>query len=97
MSRTSPLPTDEIIAAAGGPSALARQLGIKPQGISQWRRVPPERVLEVERITGISRYQIRPDIYGDAPIDFDGPSPAVAAGPLGPHARAGHPLSGADA
>lgn len=97
MSQLAPLPTDEIVAAAGGPSALARKLGIKPQGISQWRRVPPERVLEVERVTGISRYQIRPDIYGDDPSDFDGPSPAVAAGLDRPHGEAGHPFTGADA
>jgi hypothetical protein len=56
-----------LIELAGGPSALSRQIGVTPQAISQWRRVPPERVLEVERITGISRHELRPDIYGPAP------------------------------
>lgn len=55
------------IETAGGPSALSRELGISSQAIPQWRRVPPNRVLEVERITGISRHVLRPDIFGPAP------------------------------
>lgn len=42
---------------------LAKRLGISAQAISQWRRVPVERVLEVERLTGVSRHELRPDIY----------------------------------
>lgn len=58
--------------AAGGPSALARALTesgavISSQAISKWDRVPAERVLEVERLTGVSRYELRPDVYGPAP------------------------------
>lgn len=49
----------------GGPSGLARALATKlsPQAISQWKRVPAERVIEVERVTGISRHELRPDLY----------------------------------
>ena len=48
-----------------GVAALARALGgITSQAISQWERVPAERVLDVERITGISRHELRPDIFG---------------------------------
>ena len=54
----------EAIARAGGLQALGRMLGISKQAIDQWRRVPAERVLEVERLTGISRYQLRPDVFG---------------------------------
>jgi DNA-binding transcriptional regulator YdaS (Cro superfamily) len=50
----------------GNLAALAEKLGITTQALSQWRRVPPTRVLEVERITGISRNALRPDIY---PVD----------------------------
>jgi DNA-binding transcriptional regulator YdaS (Cro superfamily) len=58
--------------AAGGPSSLSRALGqsgeaVSPQAISKWSRVPAERVLEVERLTGVSRYELRPDVYGPAP------------------------------
>jgi hypothetical protein len=45
------------------PARLARALiGITPQAISQWRQVPAERVLEVERVTGINREVLRPDL-----------------------------------
>ena len=57
---------------------LAAALGITHGAVSQWRRVPAERVLEVERITGVSRHDIRPDIYPlAAPITS--PLPSVAA------------------
>lgn len=50
--------------AVGGNTALARLLGgITPQAISQWRRVPVNRVLDVERVTKVSRHLLRPDIY----------------------------------
>lgn len=52
---------------AAKPSAIAAQLGLTPQAVSLWKRVPAERVLDVERITGISRHVLRPDVFGPAP------------------------------
>lgn len=49
--------------AVGGSSELGRRLGVTSQAVSQWRRVPAERVLDVERATGVSRHQLRPDLY----------------------------------
>lgn len=46
-----------------GVAKVARHLGIRPQAVSQWRRVPAARVIDVERLTGISRARIRPDLY----------------------------------
>lgn len=45
---------------------LAKRLGITQGAISQWlkRGVPPERCKAVEKITGIPREKLRPDIYG---------------------------------
>ena len=49
---------------SGGPGRLAQAIGgITPQAVSQWKKVPVARVLDVERVTGVSRHDLRPDIY----------------------------------
>lgn len=47
----------------GGIQSLAKQLQIKSQSFYRWRKIPAERVLEIERLTGISRHELRPDLY----------------------------------
>lgn len=54
---------DEAIKRAGGPSAVAREFGISPQAVGQWERIPAERVLVLERLSGVPRHLLRPDIY----------------------------------
>ena len=54
----------------GGQSALAREMGVSPQAVWKWLkagRAPIGRVLDIERATGgeVTRYALRPDIYGD--------------------------------
>jgi len=56
-------PLDSALKEVGGASALSRLMGITSQAIGQWRRVPAERVLQVERLTGVSRHDLRPDLY----------------------------------
>lgn len=51
------------IERAGSSVRLASLLGVSPQALSQWKRVPPLRVLDVERVTGVSRHALRPDLY----------------------------------
>jgi DNA-binding transcriptional regulator YdaS (Cro superfamily) len=51
------------IDGAGGVAALAKALDISSQSISGWSRVPAERVLQVERLSGVSRHELRPDLY----------------------------------
>jgi DNA-binding transcriptional regulator YdaS (Cro superfamily) len=38
-------------------------LGIQAPSIYSWRRVPAIRVLAIEAATGISRHELRPDLY----------------------------------
>lgn len=58
-----------LIARGIKQSELARRLGVNKSTIALWslRRVPAERVLEVEKITGVARHDLRPDIYPPQP------------------------------
>lgn len=47
----------------GGSSALARRIRVRSQAVSQWDRVPAERVLAVEEATGVKAHELRPDLY----------------------------------
>ena len=71
---------------AKGASSLARSLCITPQAVNQWFVVPPERVLDVERLTGISRHLLRPDVFGKPQSSPVGSS-AGEAGALSPPAN----------
>ena len=70
---------DEAIRAAGGITELARRIGISQPSVSNWSRVPAERVLSVEAVTGVARAVLRPDLYADAPISATMPMPRARA------------------
>lgn len=53
----------EAIRAVGGVGELARQIGISQPSVSNWVRVPAERVVSVEAVTGVDRAVLRPDLY----------------------------------
>lgn len=62
----------EYIAVRGAKARIAAQLGVSHAAIQQWgSRVPAERVVAVEQITGIPREKLRPDLYRQ-----DKPAPA---------------------
>lgn len=56
-------PLERAVRLSGGQATFARLLGITAQAVSQWDEVPPLRVLEVERVSGVSRHDLRPDLY----------------------------------
>ncbi len=56
-------PKDRAVEAAGGVTRLAEAIGVTRSAVSQWPRVPAERVLEVERASSVPRHELRPDIY----------------------------------
>lgn len=64
-------PVERVIGALGGLTKTATALGLdNPSVVANWRtrgRVPAERAIEIERITGISRHELRPDIFGPTP------------------------------
>ncbi len=60
---TKRIPFSDIIKKHGvTASSVALGLGINKSTVSRWDDVPPERVVAVERITGISRHELRPDL-----------------------------------
>jgi TorA maturation chaperone TorD len=58
---------EEAIRVAGGVGALAQKIGISQPSVSNWSRVPADRVVSVESVTGVARDVLRPDLYGTQP------------------------------
>jgi TorA maturation chaperone TorD len=75
---------DRAVNAAGGVAQLARKIGISQPSVSNWNRVPAQRVVAVEAATGVPRAQLRPDLYSEfalpeIPIDPVDPVDAARA------------------
>jgi len=60
-------PLERAVQRAGGQTALAKALNKKQAHIWGWinrdKKVPAEQVIPIEKITGVPRYELRPDIY----------------------------------
>jgi DNA-binding transcriptional regulator YdaS (Cro superfamily) len=48
-------------------ATFARMVGVDKSTITRWNQggVPAERVPEIERVTGIPRHELRPDLWPD--------------------------------
>ena len=61
------LPLKKAIKLAGGQTALAEMIGVTQSHVWAWlnrnKRVPAAHVLKIEKATGVSRHELRPDIY----------------------------------
>lgn len=60
-------PLHRAVAAAGSQTELARRINVTQAHIWNWLnrdgKVPAEHVLPIERATGVSRHELRPDLY----------------------------------
>lgn len=56
-----------IRAQRGLLAKVASELGLTRAAVVKWPRVPAERVPDVERITGIPRHELRPDLWEPPP------------------------------
>jgi DNA-binding transcriptional regulator YdaS (Cro superfamily) len=57
---------EKVIEKLGSQKALAEALNVSTMAISKWvsiGKVPADRVLNVEKLSGISCHELRPDIY----------------------------------
>jgi TorA maturation chaperone TorD len=59
----------QAIRVAGGVTELARRIGVSQPSVSNWNRIPAERVLAVEALTGVTRAVLRPDLYGSSDVN----------------------------
>lgn len=70
---------ERALSSIGGVSSLARAIGVSQPAVSGWKRVPPDRVLAVEAATGISRTELRPDLYAESELIAPGSLDEVSA------------------
>jgi TorA maturation chaperone TorD len=70
---------ERAIDAAGGVAELARKIGIAQPSVSNWNRVPAQRVIAVEGATSVSRKVLRPDLYSEPAAPDDAVDPTDAA------------------
>lgn len=54
---------DLIRAKRGRLAEVAHGLGLTRAAVVKWQQVPAERVVQIERITGIPREKLRPDLF----------------------------------
>ena len=70
---------DRAIDAAGGIAQLARKIGISQPSVSNWNKVPAQRVIAVEAATGVPRNDLRPDLYSEQDVSSEPVDPVDAA------------------
>jgi len=60
---TSPDPIKLAASKVGGIVKLSKALGLSRGAASLWKQIPPNHVLQVERLSGVPREILRPDLY----------------------------------
>ncbi|QIG80084.1 transcriptional regulator [Stakelama tenebrarum] len=67
IESTIDTPLAEAVRRSGSQSAFGRLIGRSQASVHEWLRdhkpLPAEHVLTVERETGVSRHDLRPDLY----------------------------------
>jgi DNA-binding transcriptional regulator YdaS (Cro superfamily) len=63
MANKHDLVVIKLLEQFGGYRGLARAVGVTAEAIRHWKRVPAERVIKIEKVSGVAREQLRPDLY----------------------------------
>jgi len=51
------------VAAVGTRYRLSKMIGVTPSSVLKWKTIPIGRLADVERVTGLPREALRPDLY----------------------------------
>jgi pyruvate kinase len=54
---------DDLLNRRGTGAKIATALGITPAAVSQWQRIPADRVAELARLLEMPAWQLRPDLF----------------------------------
>mgnify|MGYP000884337945 CR=1 FL=1 len=65
---TTNTPLQRAVDLAGSQTELARRIGVQQAHVWNWLnrskgKVPGEHVIPIEKATGVSRHELRPDLY----------------------------------
>ena len=67
VNQSSSVALQRAVEVAGSQSSMARHLGVSQHAVWRWLKegkpLPGEHVLKVETATGVSRHDLRPDLY----------------------------------
>ena len=61
---------ESIVQRMGGPNLVAGKAGVSRAAVWKWihaNRVPATKTLLFEEISGVSRHELRPDVFGPSP------------------------------
>lgn len=85
----------KAVKAIGGFTKTARHFGIKPQSVYKWEVVPRHWCKEVAALSGVSIYELRPDVFGfgKVRVGHDGPSQRKARGKIDANTNPASPAS----
>ncbi len=74
-------PIASAVEKLGGQVPLAKLLEVNPSLVSQWvtgrLKVAARHCLTIEKATGVSRHDLRPDVFGPAPAQGEEASDAA--------------------
>ncbi len=57
----------EAVKKAGGKPQLASKIGISPQALGRWKRVPFKRAKQIAIVTGVPVKRLAADLFEDIP------------------------------
>lgn len=87
MSAMTKTAIERVFEIVGSEAEVARRLKVSSEAVRKWKKtLPPPRARQLEDLTGgaVTRYDLRPDIFGEAPAMVRAPDPEAPDPKSGP-------------